>query len=358
MNSALSYCAYMADSVWPSSLAVHYPYQIESLFGPIAIFSAGAVVATTLVTLRFAASRPYLLVGWLWFLGVLIPMIGAIQVGSQARADRYMYVAQIGLTLMLSYAVVHRLSDRPKLRRTAATLAAFVVAVLTFVAHIQVGHWRNTEQLFVHALDVTQDNTFAHTALGSDYRKRGEHALAERHFLEALRIQPNSGDARSDLGFLRIDQQRFTEARVELQRALEVGAEKVKVKTALGLVAERSGDHATAVALYREVLQSDPNRLEAANNLAWLLATSPQSGLRNPQEAVLLAERIASWSRQNASVLDTLAAAYAAAGQLKAAVDTQTQAVNLLADDNPALRRDLEGRLRGYRAQVHKSSSH
>jgi Tfp pilus assembly protein PilF len=355
MNAALSYGTYVVDSVWPSGLAAHYPYEVEALFGPAAIVSAVAVVATTVAVIRLAGTRPYLLVGWFWFLGVLIPMIGAIQVGTQARADRYMYVAQIGLAIMLTYAVAHPMGDRPGLRRAAGISAALVIAVLAFAAHGQVGHWRDTEHLFVHALDVTRDNTFAHTALGSEYRKRGELALAERHFLEALRIQPDSGDARSDLGILRIDQQRFSEARIELRRALEVGAETAKVKTALGLTAERSGDHASAVTLYREALRSDPNRLEALNNLAWLLATTHQSSVRNPEEAVVLAERAGSWSRHNASVLDTLAAAYAAAGRPKAAVETQIQAVNRVADDNPALRRDLERRLVQYRAQARES---
>jgi tetratricopeptide (TPR) repeat protein len=352
MNAALGYGAYVVNSVWPSGLAVHYPYDVEALFGPVAFAFAAAIVATTLVAVRLARTRPYLLVGWLWFIGTLIPMIGIIQVGSQARADRYMYVAQIGLAIMLAYAVAQPLGNHAGLRRAAGIAAALAIAVLAFVAHGQVAHWRNTERLFVHALEVTHDNTFAHTALGSEYRKRGELALAEQHFLEALRIQPDSGDARSDLGILRIDQQRYVEARHELERALEVGAETAKVKTALVLTAERSGDHAGAVAFYREALQSDPDRLEAVNNLAWLLATTHQSGLRNPQEAVILAERVASWNRHSPSVLDTLAAAYAAAGRFEAALETQTRAVNLVPDDNPALRRDLESRLSRYRART------
>ena len=327
------------------------PSDVDALFGLAALTSAAAVVATTLATVRLATTHPYLLVGWIWFLGVLIPMIGVIQVGTQARADRYMYVAQIGLAIMLAYAVAHQLSDRPSLRRSAGIAGALAVALLAFVAHGQVGHWRDTERLFLHAIEVTDDNTFAHTALGSEYRKRGELALAERHLLEAPRIQPDYGDARSDLGILRIDQQRYSEARIELQRALESGSEAAKVKTALGVNAERSGDHAAAVAFYRETLQIDPNRLEAVNNLAWLLATTHQSGLRNPQEAVKLAERVASWNRHNPSVLDTLAAAYAAAGRFEAALETQTRAVNLVPEDNPALRRDLESRLASYRAR-------
>jgi tetratricopeptide (TPR) repeat protein len=351
MNAALSYGSYVMDSLWPSGLAAHYPYELETLFGPAAIATAIALLAITGASLRLAATRPYLLVGWLWFLGVLVPMIGIIQVGEQAHADRYTYVAQIGLVIMLSYAVTQHLGNRPKLRRPASLAAALTVLVLAWVAHAQVNHWRSTETLFLHAINVSENNTFAHTALGADYRKQGKFALAEKHLLEALRIEPNHGDARSDLGALRIDQRRYVEARVELQRALKVGANIAKIKTALGLAAERSGDHAGAIPLYREALQIDPDRLEALNNLAWLLATTPHSGLRDAQEAVQLGERVASWNRHSASVLDTLAAAYAAAGRLTDAVKTQVEALRQVPHDNPALRRDLESRLAEYRAR-------
>jgi len=237
------------------------------------------------------------------------------------------------------------------LRRPLAVAGVAAVLLLAIAAHRQVRHWRDSETLFAHAVAVTRDNAFAHTALGAAYRERGDLERAERHLEQALRIRPESGDARSDLGLVRIDQGRLGEARALLERALATGADTAKVRAALGVAAERSGDLAAAIASYRESLRANPQRVDAANNLAWILATAPDAGLRAPAEAIALALRVARWNPHDPSVLDTLAAAYAAAGRYDDAAATQARALAALGPGAAALRADLERRLEQYEAQ-------
>jgi tetratricopeptide (TPR) repeat protein len=348
LNAGLAYSAYAVDSVWPSGLAVFYPYQPDSLLGPRAIGASVFVVAATLVCLRSADTRPQLLMGWLWFLGILVPMIGLVQVGAQARADRYMYIPLIGLSLALAYSVPESLGRHLRVRRGLAVAAAAVVAVLGIVAHQQVRHWQNTETLFERAVAATRDNAFAHGALGSYHRREGDLTRAESHLEAALRLRPNSGGATFDLGVLRVEQGRVAEGQALLERARAAGQPASRVDTALGVAAERSGDPGSAIAYYRSALGADPRAWVAANNLAWMLAT--EASVSDPAEAIRVAERLASWNAHDPSILDTLAASYAAAGRLEEALRVQTRAVDKARD--PRLRSDLEIRQREYRARL------
>jgi tetratricopeptide (TPR) repeat protein len=348
LNAGLAYSAYALDSVWPSGLAVFYPYEPDSLLGPAAIGGSLFVVVATLVCLRSADARPQLLMGWLWFLGTLVPMIGLVQVGAQARADRYMYIPLIGLSLALAYSVPESMARSPQARRGLAVAAATVVAALGVVAYGQVRHWQGTETLFERAVAATGDNAFAHSALGRHHRGEGDLARAESHLEEALRLRPDSSVAPFDLGVLRVAQGRVAEGRTLLERARAAGQPASRVDTALGVAAERSGEPESAIAYYRSALDADPRAWVAANNLAWVLAT--EASVSDPAEAIRVAEQLASWNAHDPSVLDTLAASYAAAGRFEEALRVQTRAVEKA--DDPRLRADLESRQREYRARL------
>ncbi len=350
LNAGQSYAAYALDALWPSGLAVFYPYHPDELTGAAAIVSCAGIALLAALALRFATSKSHLFVGWFWFLGTLVPAIGLVQVGSQARADRYMYLPLIGLALAVGWEARELAARRPALRRAIAGAGLAAVLALAVAAHRQVGHWRDSAALFAHAVAVTRDNAVAHVSLGNAYRDGGDLARAEQEILEALRIRPESGDTRADLGLVHLDQGRIGDARAELARALASGADAAKVHTALGLAAERSGNLAGAIASYREALRANPERVEAANNLAWVLATVPDPALRAPDEAIGLAQRAARWQALDPAVLDTLAAAYASAGRYREAAGTQARALAALASDAPA-RAEFEGRLRLYRSR-------
>jgi tetratricopeptide (TPR) repeat protein len=349
LNAGLAYVSYAWDSVWPAGLAAFYPYRPDALLEPATLAACAAVLAISALCVWWANARSHLFVGWFWFVGTLVPMIGIVHVGMQARADRYMYIPLIGLALAATWSLPELRSLRPGARRAVVAGALACAAALAFQASRQVASWSDSETLFLHAIEVTHDNAFAHGALGAYYREQGELAKAGRHIGEALRIRPDGASARFELAALRIDQGRLAEARTEFERARSAGKPLAEIEAGLGIVEERSGDLENAIAHYRAALKSDPQHRTANNNLAWLLATASPEALRDPAEAIRLAEALAAWNGHDASILDTLAAAYAAAGRMREAVGTQARAVATA--DGEAQRRDLESRLREYEAR-------
>src|SRR5262249_24258293 len=350
LNAGQSYAVYALDALWPSGLAVFYPYHPAELAGAVAIAAWAALALVSALAGRVAAATPHLFVGWFWFLGTLVPMIGLVQVGSQARADRYMYLPLIGLALAVGWEARELAARRPALRRPLVGAGVAAVLALAFAAHRQVGYWRDSAALFAHAVAGTRDNAIAHGAPGNAYRERGDLAGAERELAEALRIRPDSGDARSDLALVRLDQGRIAEARAELARALASGADAAKVHAALGLAAERAGDLHGAVASYRAALRGNPERVEAANNLAWILANAADPPLRGRDGAIELAPRAARWRALAPAVLDTLAAAYAAAGRHRESAQSEARAIAALAPGPSALRTQIESSLARYQS--------
>ena len=349
LSAGRAYANYLADAFWPNGLAVFYPYHGDELTSAATIASCVGVALLSALALGFARAGRHRFVGWFWFVGALVPMLGLVQMGGQGRADRYMYLPLIGLALAIGQEAQLQAQRRPALRRAIAGAGIVAVLALAFVAHRQVGYWRNSEVLWRHAITVTRENSAAHGALGRVLRDAGDLTAAEQEILESLRIRPEAGWIRTDLGLVYLDQGRTAEARTELERALATGADAAKAHAGLGLAAERSGDVPGAIASYREALRANPGQVEAANNLAWILATAPDPSLRAPQEAIALAQRAA---RRNSdpSVLDTLAAAYASAGRYGEAAEVGARAVAALPSGSP-LRADLERRLAEYRAR-------
>jgi Flp pilus assembly protein TadD len=351
-NGMHSYAAYLADSVWPSGLAAFYPYPGGG-FGPGLAVGGGLLLVLTALCVALARRLPPLLVGWLWFLGTLVPTLGIVQVGLQARADRYMYLPLVGLSLAAAFGGLAALEPLRRGRQIATALACGVVIALAAAGHTQVRLWRDTLTLFEHAAAVTEDNYFAHQLVGNALRQHGEHVRAERELREAVRIKPESADAHIDLAALLADTGRPVEARASLERARQSGVDTADFHAVVGLAAEREGRMAEAMAGYRATLEREPHHREAANNLAWLLATSPEVGLRDPERAIALALQVLARDPDDSAVLDTLAAAHAAAGRYGEAVRVQSRALALLGPEaDPALRTQLAGRLAEYQSQL------
>jgi tetratricopeptide (TPR) repeat protein len=313
-NAVVSYAFYVVKTLWPCGLGTPYPY-VEDL--PLAVVAASAlllvgVTAAAVVTRR---SRPYLLVGWLWFLGTLVPVIGLVQIGAHARADRFTYVPMIGLLVMFAWWVGSLVPAGRTGRRVTALAAAAAVAAYAVATYAQLGHWRNTETLCRRALAVTADNKVAHynLALYLDRDGRGEEAV--EHYREALRIRPGDFDARWNLGNTLMRQQRFDEAAEQFRRILEVS----------------------------------PDSVEPMTKLAAILTAYPDPAGGDLAESVRLAERAAELSgRSDPMVLSVLAAAYDAAGERERAVETICVALALARSAGQAsLVSRLEERLRG-----------
>lgn len=196
-NAAITLIAYLRDMLWPTRLAVFYPLP-DQVSLPLALLAASLVVAVTLVVIRVRLVAPYLAVGWFWYLGMLVPVLGLLQVGLQSRADRYTYLPQIGLYLALTW-VVAEWSATWKWRRGLLALAAAVV-VFEFSRQTawQASHWRNSETLWRHTLAITQRNAVAHTNLGNVLPARA----ALPHYEAALAIDPDSSLPLNNLAWI------------------------------------------------------------------------------------------------------------------------------------------------------------
>ncbi|MEE8476669.1 MAG: tetratricopeptide repeat protein [Myxococcota bacterium] len=199
-NAVDSYGIYILKSVWPTDLAVFYPHPLRSgswlRSGAIAV----GLASVTAIAARAALGRPYLIVGWLWYLGTLVPVIGLVQAGMQARADRYMYVPLIGLSVMLAWGAADLFQRRRHARTALAAAACIVLMALAATAQRQVAYWRDTASLFERALAVTKENFVAHRRLATALLSAGSHDRAKHHFAAAVQIQPRWFDARVGLG--------------------------------------------------------------------------------------------------------------------------------------------------------------
>ena len=195
---------YVATALWPRNLAVFYPHPGAHLVGWHVALAGLCLVGVTAGCFMTLRRRPYLAVGWSWFLGMLLPVIGLVQVGAQARADRYMYLPLIGLSISIVWGV-REFALRSRRFRIASLVAAGVgCAALDNVTSIQVKTWRDTTTLFQHALAVTHDNHIAHINLGERALEEGRFKDAMAHLVTALRIAPRAAYAHAALGELHL----------------------------------------------------------------------------------------------------------------------------------------------------------
>lgn len=272
-NALLSYVVYIAKTLWPSRLAVFYPYPEHLSVWEAA--GAGLTVAMiSLLVLRSFRARPYLAIGWLWYLGMLVPVIGLIQAGEQARADRYMYLPMIGLSIMAAYILADVLKSRPRARPAIVFTGAAACSLFGVLTWVQVQYWRNSQTLFEHAIAVTERNYLAHACLGSYFLVEvpGRLPGAISHLEEAVRLNPNQPEARSNLGFALLTvPERLPEAIGHLEAAVRLRPDLAEahnnLAAALLQVPGRSADavwHRNAALRINPHLQSPQELLDRA----------------------------------------------------------------------------------------------
>jgi len=315
-NAFVSYVAYMWQMVCPIRLALVYPhpeYRL-SLWG--VALAIAFLTGATAVVVAFRRKHPYLITGWLWYVGMLVPVIGIVQVGAQARADRYTYLPQIGLYLIATWSIADLSVAWRYRRRILGVAAAIVIAVLAWLAWIQNTYWRDSETLWTRTLAVTSHNDVAHANLADLFLRRDRIDEAISHSEEALRIHSRNGSAHNTLAF--------------------------------GLF--RKGRVDEAVAHWKESLKIRPDDMNAQAYLAWVLATSPDASLRDGAKAVELAKKVLDHAgHADVVVLRTLAAGYAESGRFSEAIETAQQALQLaIAQDKSALIWDLQLNITNY----------
>ena len=369
-NAVTSYVLYMWQTLWPARLAVFYPHPDNTLPLWEIILAPGLLVGTTVAAIVLRRRRPYLFTGWFWYVVMLVPVIGLVQVGEQGHADRYTYLPYIGLFLLAVWGVADVVAGRRSISRIAVATAAVIIFALTWAAFVQTRYWHDSETLWTHALAVTSDNDFAHNnlayllvdrgelddaishfeaAAGIRSRKRDRHynvgsafvqmnfadALVRKgqsdeailHYERAIRLEPNYADPYYNRGSVLFAKGRIDEAIADWEKTLQLQPNDGGAHTCLGNALLRKGSLNEAIAQYEIAVTLGPQDPHSRNNLGWILATSSDAGIRDGAKAVDFAQQAVALSGgREPQFLRTLAAAYAENGSFPDAIVTAQQA--------------------------------
>ena len=279
-NAIGAYFDYVGRMLWPLKLAPMYPHPGDSLRAWQIGLAAGFLIAMTVVVLRFR-QKQYLVVGWLWFLGSLVPMIGLVQVGLQATADRYMYLPMIGLLVMVCWGLAEWAGEHKGRSMGVGAAAAVALVALGVLTVRQVGYWRNSEALWSHAVDVTEGNYIAHVNLGETFINQERTEEAAAHFRAAVQIRPNDPAAHLNLGTCERRRNNFAQALQEDQAVLHLTSDKglrAYALVNLGTDYRRLHDYAQAQQSYEAALRINPEAARAFVGLALLAQKTGQFG--------------------------------------------------------------------------------
>jgi tetratricopeptide (TPR) repeat protein len=357
LANALRACGvYLAQTLWPVDLAVFYPYPDPVPAAQVAL-SAAALAALSAVAWNAARRAPWLTVGWLWFLVTLLPVIGLVQVGAQAHADRYVYVPHVGLFAALAFGSAQLAARGPLARALTCAVGVAAIAACALLTRAQVALWRDDRALFEHAIAVTGGSPVAHDALGRSLQQAGELEAAIEHYRAAIALRPGFASAWVNLGtaldasgdpsgalksFERATQeapelaeawvnlggalgraQRSGEAAAALARALELDPTNPGALLNAALNDYLRGERASSIAHFRRALEADPGLVahDQALLFAQVMATDPDPQARDGELAVALARAaLARRGERDVPSLEVLAAAEAERGRFAEAV--------------------------------------
>jgi tetratricopeptide (TPR) repeat protein len=276
-NALVAYITYMRKMVWPSDLAPYYPHPEQTLPLWQGMVAGLVLLALSLFIIRQARRRPYLLMGWLWYVGTLVPVIGLVQVGDQGLADRYTYVPLIGLFIIVAWGLRDLTAGRRLAHMLAPLAAGILLAALTLCTWFQVRFWRDSMTLYEHTLRVTQNNYFIHNNLGHLLYRQGKVDQAMVHFKESLRIRPNYYLALNNLGVAFYSKGRLDQASHYYKEALRSKPDFPAAQCNLGSVLAEEGQSDQAIVHCRKALLLKPDFADAHNNLGNALASQKKT---------------------------------------------------------------------------------
>jgi protein O-mannosyl-transferase len=379
-NAPLAYARYLLKIIWPENLCIFYP--LPETISPLVI-TATVVLIFISAASWFARKRaPYWLVGWLWFLGTLVPVIGLVQVGGAAMADRYSYFPSVGIFLAAALGVRDAAEKFRFSKTIVATAAGLILAACLFLTHRQLNYWRDDIALFSHAIDVTPNNDTAHLNLGFAFGKAGMKTEATAEYRRALQIEPNRADTHNNLAIQLDNAGKTGEAVAEFQEALRINPKYVPAHNNFGTLLVELGRYdeamkhyaeaaqldpadwhapylmgkallkqardAEAIPYFRNALTLNPNNLPMLVFLAQVLASDENPQVRDGQTAFALASKAnALTGGAQPVMLDTLAMAYAELGAFDDAKNAAQEALELdtaynATNDLPDIRERLQ----------------
>jgi tetratricopeptide (TPR) repeat protein len=349
-NAIVAYALYLVKMVWPVKLSILYPLHADVPLGAV-IASVGGLLLVTAWTIWRVRSSPHLAVGWFWYLGMLVPVIGLVQVGMQQMADRYTYLPLIGVFIMITWSVPTWVASNQGAKIFTAAAISVLVAFL-FMTSRQLGYWQNSETLFGRAARVTARNYVAFSNHGQALFKQGRIDEAIAEYEKAISLDSSLDAARLGLGEALMQMGKFDDAIAQFSKVLDIEPENSAARLQLGVLRGRQGKYDEAVAAFSEVLRRDPSNLAAHNNLGNVLTLQGKQ-----EEAVKQFEQAVRINPAHASTHNNLALAYKKLGRTGEAIaeyreairlnPNQTEAINNLAwtlatDPNPQFRNGAE----------------
>lgn len=320
-NVVISFVRYVGKTLWPVDLAFFYPHPEQ---WPIVAVAAALLllVAVSLLALRLRERHPSLLVGWCWFLGTLVPVIGLVQVGQQSIADRYTYIPSVGILIALVWGIHALMSDRKQLTQTVGIIGGVAALACLFLTRQQVRVWKSTESLCRHAIAVTPNNYLAHDMLGAVLEKRGENIEALREHQRALEIKPDYADAHNNLGVALQHQGKLAEAVEHYQRAFQLRPRYAEAHFNLAVALESAGQFDNAATEYSRAIALRRNYADAHYNLGLLYGRLGRlnDAVAQFQETLRINPQLADAHNNLGVTLDRL-------GQLDQAISQYQQAI-------------------------------
>jgi Flp pilus assembly protein TadD len=275
-NAAEAYAGYLGHAVWPENLGVGYPHVAGSLEPGHLALCVVVLLAVSVWAIVARHRQPWVIVGWCWFLGMVLPTVGLVQSGVQNRADRYVYLPLMGISIALVFTIADLVADRRRLRAVTSRLAPLVLLGLALASRRQVPYWKDDMTLFSHSAEVIPGNAIAHNGRGAAFLRAGNPTQAEAEFREALRIKPDFAGVVRNLTLLLTSQGRFAEGEAAARHGLSTWAtpgsrSASELHFDLALVRARQGLGTEAEAEYQEVLRLNPYNWAALYNWGNLL---------------------------------------------------------------------------------------
>jgi tetratricopeptide (TPR) repeat protein len=326
-NAVVSYVTYLWQMIHPSGLACVYPNPVNDVPLWQVAGALGLLLAISGVAWAFRKTHPCLVVGWLWYLGMLIPVIGMVQISYYAHADRYTYLPQIGLYLLLTWAAADLCAGWRHRRVVLGGGATVILVALIFCARTQASYWRNSELLWTHTLACTSDNFIGHNNLGNTLLQEGNMAEAVSHFQKALQIKPGYAEAHNNLGNTLLQKGSVNEAMVHYQKALQIKPDYAEAHYNLGNALLKMGNVGEAIAHFQKALQIKPDYAEAHNNLGNALL---QKG--NVAEAIIHYQKALQIKPDNAEARNNLGNALLQEGNVAEAIAHFQKALQIKPD--------------------------
>jgi len=269
-NALVSYVGYIGKIIWPNKLAILYPHPVDFPWWKTT-GSFALLVAITVFVIRNVKLRPWLSVGWFWYLGTLVPVIGLVQVGVQAMADRYAYVPMIGLLIMIAWGVPSLLERQQRKKIGLALITAVILSLCMTTTWFQSMYWKNSIILFQHTLNVTRNNYLPHNNLGVALANRGRIDEAVEHYRESLRIKPDFADAHNNLGITLAREGRIDEAIKHYREALRKSPDFEEAHNNLAIALYYKGNTNEAIRHLQEAIRIRPDYANAKQNLQEML---------------------------------------------------------------------------------------